>query len=222
MSKNRKPIAALLALLTMGALTLALVPQARATEPSVKAQLKLALAKVATNEAGFSSLPDVALVYSAAGSVGRSDRTRLNWLRSHSRRVLGDRECTRGNCRWTRGLGWDDLMPPGWDVTRDGTWRPQRWARVRRWAHEVVEGTITLRACPGEAPPQTWGGAMDHERAVRNGLVALGCRAFSGSLNEGYRYLTSAERAAATASDLSGANDSAIPANLAQGSQPDE
>lgn len=214
-------IAALALILFVGA------PRSAATAPDVRADLKLALAKVAVNEAGFSSLPDVALIYAAAGSMGRSHQTRLNWLRRHSRRVLGDRECLRGNCRWTRSLEWNDMMPVGWDPVRDGRWVPQRWARARRWAHGIVEGTLEVQACPGDEPPQTWGGRMDHARALRHGLSPLGCREFSHSLNEGYRYLTGEERASATETaemqaevdelELVPTNDSAIPATVAQG-----
>lgn len=201
--------------LAIMALLLCAAPPGKADEPSVKQELKLALAKVAVNEAGFSSEADVALIYAAAGSMGTSHQTRLNFLRRHSRRVLGDRDCAEGrNCQWTRNLTWSDVQPLGW--RSDLRWSPQRWARVRRWASGFVEGTNRLRACP--EVPQTWGGTMDHARAVSRGLRPLGCRTLSGSLNEGYRYIAEGESEEARPEPPSYEdNTGPIPASVARG-----
>jgi len=189
------------------------IPQGSATTDA-REGLKLALAKVCVNEAGFSSMADCALIHDASGSTGQSSQTRLNWLNRHSRRVLGDRECgNRRNCQWTRNLTWADTMPEGWDTANE--WHPRHWAQVRRWAHGLVYGTITLHPCPNT--PQTWGGRMDHERAVNRGLEPLGC---VGTLNEGYRYDSAEPRPAVAAPASSGETpEGAIPASLAAGSR---
>jgi hypothetical protein len=146
-------------------------------------ELALAVAKVAVNEAGFRAPADVALVWQVTEAHGSTTSARLGWLRAHSARVLGDRECTGGNCIWTRGLTWGDDEPEGWPET----WPPwrlyrARWAQVRAYALALVQGRVAARPCA--ETPDTWGGEMDHQGAIDRGMRRCGC---VGTLNQGYR-----------------------------------
>jgi hypothetical protein len=147
---------------------------------NVEQRLTLAVAQVCVNEAGFDSPADCALVWQTAENRAETTRGRLFWLQQHSRRVLGDRPCRRGNCRWSRHLGWNSRMPTGWPRA-DVAWRPERWALVRDLAQRLVRGEELRRPCP--APPFTWGGRMDFAGAQERGLVRLHCE---GTLNEGF------------------------------------
>lgn len=155
-------------------------PPPAAARDGVEERLALAVAKVAVNEANFESPADVALVYQCTEAHGDAPGEQLAWLRSHSARVLGDRECREGrNCRWSRGLTLAATRPPGWP---EGVrWRPAAWRRVLRLARRLVGGEEQRRPCIGR--PVTWGGDMDHAEALRRGLRPLHC---AGTRNTGY------------------------------------
>lgn len=148
-----------------------------------KQHLALGIAKVAANESSMRTPGDVALIHQATMAHGSSVYARLRWLKSHSARVLGG-ECDpskHGNCEWTRHLTWSARRPAGWP-SELVDWRPSRWLRVLRLAWGLLDGHLTLEPC--ERAPYTWGGKMDHARALKHGLVPLGCEE---TLNEGYR-----------------------------------
>lgn len=149
--------------------------------------LALAIAKVAANEASLSATrADVALIWQVTEGHGSTHAERLAWLTAHSSCVMTDRALRRSerrtNCRWSRGLRDDDLEPAGW-IARWGPWAAYapRWARVRLYALRLVRGERRLRPCAER--PWTWGGAMDHERALRRGLRRVTC---VGTRNAGY------------------------------------
>jgi hypothetical protein len=151
----------------------------------VRDELALDLARVAVNEAGFESPADVVLIWQVTEANGADDATRLEWLRRHSACPAGQTSdevaLTRpGNCRWTRELVDGDARPESWPA--DVIWRPEAWARVRRLARRLVYREERRRVC--SITPITWGGPMDHARALERGLEPVGC---SGTRNEGYR-----------------------------------
>lgn len=141
-------------------------------------QLALAVAKVAANEASLASIrpAEVALIWQVTEARGETSAQRLAWLRAHSSCVLGDGPIGegRGNCHWTRGLSASARQPSGWPAHLPWARYAPRWAQVRELARRLVVGEESMRPCPGT--PITWGGPMDHERALERGLVPLGCR----------------------------------------------
>lgn len=162
---------------------------AAAPTPSVHAQLRLAVAQVTANEAGFRSLRDADLIWQATARF-RTDEAKLAWLRSHSCRVLGQEYCLRPrpcpegrNCQWAQHLTWSDEPPLNWPA--DTVFPAHSWRRLREHVQELVRGR-GVRACAGT--PVTWGGEMDEARAARLGYVALDCGA---TRNTGYGRLGS-------------------------------
>lgn len=151
---------------------------------TIEAELELAVAKVCANEASLTaSFQDCALIWQVVSGRARTPEARLAWLQSHSRRVLGDRECSEHrNCWWTRNLQANDVQPEGWPA--EWTWRPEQWARLRRWSAQLVSGQRRHRPCEGT--PVTWGGRMDRPQAAERGLVPLQC---AGTENDGYAVL---------------------------------
>lgn len=158
----------------------------------VDAELALAVAKVAANEASLSAIrpAEVALIYQCAEARASTNSARLAWLRRHSSCVLTDRamtaEETRGNCPWARALEDDDAEPDAWPEHISWPRHARRWAQVRELARRLVDGRERFRPCAGE--PFTWGGEMDRERAIERGLVPLRCVDEEGAptLNTGY------------------------------------
>lgn len=135
----------------------------------------LALATIAINESPRVTFRDVALHHQAASFHGSDSRGRLRWLRRHSARVLGSRECRAGrNCRWSRQLWADPLsVPEGADLA---VWNPARWARVQEWAAALEDGSARLEPCP--VPIATWGSADDFATGPFASVwVALDCGA---------------------------------------------
>lgn len=160
----------------------------RAPGAALERRLALAIAKVAVNEASLERVQaaDVALIYQATLAHGQSARARLRWLERHSSCVLTDRSLRdrelRTNCVWTRGLRDGDAQPEGWPVAIAWSVYVRRWRSVRRAALELVLGTSSI-PLPCVEQPTTWGGAMDHEHALRRGLRRVVCR---GTANSGY------------------------------------
>ena len=143
--------------------------------------LALALAALTANEAGLGRdeppVRDLGVIIQAADYHASTDAGRLRWLRRHSARVLGDRECRPGrNCQWTRGLEWNDAQPPGWPSA--AVWRPERWRRLRALALRAVTSERPPGPCP--VPIVSWGSRADFE-ANRFGWIPVDC----GALNLG-------------------------------------
>ena len=147
--------------------------QARADYGAVRLYA-FALASVAANEAGVQArTDDVALINQAAESHAQSPRGRLQWLRSHSRRVLGRRTCLpRRNCQWSRHLRWNDRKPLGWPA--GVRWRAAAWEQLRRRAWGLATGRETLRPCDGVIV--SWGSRQDMLTAHTRGLEAAACK----------------------------------------------
>ena len=154
---------------------------------AVELALALAVAAVGMNEAGGRPA-DVALIYQVAEGHGETAAERLAWLQGHSSCVLTDRPMSEreraGNCAWTRHLTDSDAEPVGWPETASWErWGRPRWRRARRLAHALVSGRETRRPC--ERAPDTWGGAMDAQRAREAGMRPVVCR---GTRNFGWLY----------------------------------
>jgi hypothetical protein len=154
---------------------------------AVELALALAVAAVSMNEAGGHGA-DVALIYQVAEGHGETAAERLRWLRRHSSCVLTDRPMSAreraGNCAWTRHLADTDAEPQGWPETASWErWGLPRWRRARRLARALVSGEDRRRPC--DRTPDTWGGAMDAERALAAGMRPVVCR---GPRNRGWLY----------------------------------
>lgn len=170
---------------TAGAiLALILVAMPATAQRGVHRELALAVAQVAVNEATLALIQpaDLYLIWQITEGHGDTPGARLAWLRSHSRRVLGIDPCTAGNCLWSAGLTWSDAEPPGWPTAL--AWRgryERRWRQVREMAARLVRGEEYEPPCV--LTPDTWGGPMDHARALAHGMVQVVC---AGTANAGY------------------------------------
>ncbi len=153
-----------------------------------RADLVLALARVAYNEAGDNE-PDLALIWAATRAHGETDRARLGFLYRHSpcaTAQLPDSIAYQrpGRCRWTRNLDHRGQQPRGWIPSRDGRWTSRdrdRWLAHLERAGEFVRGERVLDVCP--ETPWTWDGRRWIAERVAEGRRPLGC---TGTLNEGY------------------------------------
>ncbi len=121
---------------------------------------------------------EILLIVQVTESHGSRIRTRMNWLRRHSCRVLshpdGDcrKTCEGGNCVWSRNLEWGDDKPEGWPDPYP--WRPEPWERTRRLVLAALMGRVTYRPCLGR--PMTWGSRrLDYDEAVSRGQIPLSC-----------------------------------------------
>lgn len=150
--------------------------------------LALAVAKVAVNEASMGATQaDIALIWQVTQSHGRTAAARLDWLSRHSSCVLGAREITDrerrfSNCGWTRNLTDSDAQPEGWPADWRWSSSVRRWRQHRAFARALVGGRARMRPCP--ETPYTWGGrVIDMAQALRRGLRPVGC---VGTANEGF------------------------------------
>lgn len=165
-------------------LTFALVRGAHAaTYRNPKDQLALELAVVAAHEGALDNARDTALVWQVVEARALTTQARLIFLRAHSPRALGRKQCGVGNCVWSRELLQAPDEPPAslssawWNATR-----APAWMEVRRYASELVYGIELWRPCP--VAPYSWGYAGDLESAwLERRLVPVGCE---GTLNEGF------------------------------------
>jgi hypothetical protein len=185
---------ALLAVTSIAAL-LGVFAHALYAQPSrdADAELAIAVAKVAANEASLSAIrpAEVALVFQCAEARASTSSSRLAWLTRHSSCVLTDRAMTdaeaRGNCPWARALEDSDDEPDGFPEQLSWPRHARRWAQVRELARRLVDGRERFRPCAGE--PFTWGSRdLDMAQAIERGLVPLDCRDEQGepTLNEGF------------------------------------
>ena len=157
-------------------------------------ELALAVAKVGVNEAGWRMPADVALIYQTTRGRDRRPRTtaeRLEWLTRHSSCVLTDRPLREGeertNCIWTRFLSDSDAEPENFPEIAVWQNYVRRWQQVRTFARQLVEGRSRMRPC--SETPYSWGGPMDHARALRLGMRPLNCRdprTGTPTLNDGF------------------------------------
>ena len=182
--------------IVVGALCALWSSAARAQD--VETELALAVAKVCANERslGAARPADCALVWQATRRHGETAEERLAWLRAHSSCVLSDREMSArealGNCRWTRHLADSDARPAGWPALVPWERFVESWRGMRGFVRQLVlEGRRPRGGWPCPVDPDTWGGPMDHARAIAHGLVPVRCE---GTRNQGYRYAPLRER----------------------------
>lgn len=142
--------------------------------------LILLVASVCVNEAGFDSQADCQLIWQVVEGHSSTVEGQLRWLRNHSAKVSGLRECTRGNCLWTRNLTPDGARPEG---STAPYWNENWFPRVHGWAADLVEGRDLARPCP--STPDTWDGLRWLDRSIERGYTPLGCQ---GTRNEGFLY----------------------------------
>src|SRR6185369_7629637 len=153
------------------------------------AELALALARVAANEASLAGIhpADVEQIWQIAEGHGATSAERLRWLRLHCGCVLADvapeqrppraRPPRGSNCWWSwhlpaegldKPVGWDDRVP--WSTVGS-----RSWERVRAAARAHVAGTSRARP-PCRVRPTTWGGPRwDQEHAAAAGLTVVEC-----------------------------------------------
>jgi hypothetical protein len=148
-------------------------------------QLALEVAVVAAHEGALDNLEDTALVWQVVSSRAETTQGRLAFLRAHSPRALGIRECNGQNCRWSVELLRNPDAPPA--AVEKGWWekvRAQRWREILRYARGLVYEIDVAEPCL--VAPYTWGGAMDVEGAYTDrNLIPIGC---GGTLNEGFTH----------------------------------
>lgn len=168
--------------------------RARPILVSVTAALVLALFRVAINEGALANAREVSLIWQVTTAHGHGAGERLAWLRRHSPQALGLRiqdlrqpgmRGAAGNAAWASHLVLTCEKPEALEVTQ--AW----WNRARKdqclivahLAEALVMGRVHDEPCEGH--PTTWGGLMDHARAVRLGMVQHRC---VGVLNEGWSW----------------------------------
>jgi hypothetical protein len=151
-------------------------------------ELALSIAKVTMNEASFAAAPeDLYLIAQVVMGWADTNAGRLERFRRHSSCVLTDRPLTEfeqhSNCRWSRHLSWNLEEPENWPPPIEWAGRHQRiWLRMLQLSARIVLGASFPHPC--STTPTTWGGrVIDHDQALRRGLLPLGC---TGTANEGY------------------------------------
>jgi hypothetical protein len=153
--------------------------------------LALAVAQVCANERSLSSAQpaDCALIWQAVRHHGSTTEDRLAWLTRHSDCVLTDRDMTArellGNCRWSRYLTASDARPLNWPTNLEWSEHTSRWERMRSFCRGLVAGRTPRGGFPCPLDPDTWGGRMDHDRAISRGMRSASCAA-EGLRNQGY------------------------------------
>ena len=153
-------------------------------------ELGLRLARTTVNESGWQSAADLDLIWQTTQQHGRTSEARIEWLKLHSSCVNGEsapEPGSTGNCEWTWHLTRDGEEPANFPMEWDNF--RSRWANILRTADRRVRHNRARRVC--RVNPDTWGGPMDHHRAVHRGMIPLNCR---GTLNEGYVYERNASR----------------------------
>jgi hypothetical protein len=168
-------------------------PRAAYGQDTSDADLSLAVAMVAFNEApGYPA--DLVLVWQVTRSHGDTSAERLAWLRRHSDCVLTDRpmtahEMVAGNCRWARHLTDSDDQPEGWPAHwRWSSW-VVRWGQTRDHARRFVAGELPRRGWPCSQTPITWGSDDDALTAAARGLAIITCvdqRTGTATRNHGF------------------------------------
>ena len=127
------------------------------------------LARVCAKEAGFTGYADCGPIAAVLLRVGRGDVVR--GARLHSRRVFDP--IALGRRPWIAYLRADGAEPRDWP--QHLSWRAHRpaWLRLMGLARSLVSTGDARPGVPCE--PDTWGGAMDRERARRLRLVRIDC-----------------------------------------------
>ena len=178
-----------LIIVCFGASTSMCGPHASAASHS--AALSHGIAMVSANEGALWNLRDVNLICQVTMGSASTHERRLRWLRGHSGRVMGDKPCKAGNCRWTRNLTRHANALPaniasgkGGPKDWDAYWRVElapRWQAIMDLADRCVLGELEK---PCHLTPTTWDGRRWIHKAVMAGWMPVGCR---GTLNEGFR-----------------------------------
>lgn len=177
-------------------------PTPAAPLPLAEQELALSVARVCANEA-FRSRPDCLLIWQATRRHGENAEARLDWLRRHSRCVLGPSDPspsrTRiGNCRWTRYLNREGTEPRNWPHSIPWQGANQRmWLQTLAMVENLVRGMRPREGWPCEIDPDTWAGRRTDEQRIAQlppTMVPLRC-ATPAHGNEGFRVMTSEQRA---------------------------
>ncbi len=162
------------------------VPRVRAQQmppsASTLSELALRVARVAVNEGAFKHRYEAALVWQTTRNNGVNTSKRLSWLKRHSPRVNGTRECKVGNCFWTPNLERSTTLPAGLVLPLDyWTLRVAPiWTDTLRYVDWMVTGDRATED-PCHVQPRTWGCEADRKRALAQGLYPVGCRRPKGA-----------------------------------------
>lgn len=155
----------------------------------------LALARLCVSEAGWACWDTgdgYAIHEVLLRGADRGEMRYVSFARAYASRLLGARPHDSERLRWVAGLAENGSAPPAWprvttrrrgdhvEVSPAPPWAHyrDRWLTVLDQAREVV-ATLHLddadewSICEGDV--HDWGGAMDRERAERNGLVQVDC-----------------------------------------------
>ena len=166
-------------------------PRVIEVEPNTS-DLALQVARVAANEGAFRHRVTTALVWQVVReNGGKTNASKLRFLNRHSQRVGGTKRCYSGNCFWTPFLARNSEQPQGL-ILREDYWQlhvAPVWRDTLAYADWLVRGQ-RKQDDPCPVKPRTWGGPMDREGALREGLYPIGCRGSQrctkASCNDGY------------------------------------
>lgn len=206
------PIVFVITLWLLGGALPTCAPMAHGQSRNERLTPALFLARVAVNEAGWTTdqTGDLYLIHEVfLRGAEHQHVSYLGYATHYSQRVAGLRSSSSGRIAWTMNLRADGREPTNWPrtvmeraPTGDGlvrvrphpAWGNFRadWLRIYAAAREAVD-TLTLDdvdewgVCDG--PVHDWGSPrLDHERAVELGLVPVACGVDEGSTtrNEGW------------------------------------
>lgn len=165
--------------------------QAREGPQLTSAERRLArhLAAVAANEGALQHPRDLDLIWQTVQNRAETAAGRDRWLRQHSGRVLGTRECLVGNCLWSSQLA-RGVPIPVVPQAKEGYWRTvviPRYRKLLARARRLVAGQQYEKPCV-RIEPRTWGGVGrgdidDRPYAASEGLFPIGCE---GTFNDGF------------------------------------
>lgn len=170
---------------------------ANASKGDMRGALAFAVAKVAANEGALINLNEVKLVWQVVEGHADDTAGQYRFLRSHSGRVLGSKNCLHGNCIWTRNLKLNPFYQPHESDVDPGYWRvitAPRWRETMRLARSLVMGKVPDGWEPCPITPVTWGSRdpdlpdLEHARSI--GLAPIGCK---GTLNDGFAAIAKVE-----------------------------
>lgn len=169
-------------LVTLALLLAAALAHVVSAQPrSARAELADLLARTSAHEGALQNKRDLDLIWQVVEGSGSTTKKRLEFLRLHSPQVAGRRPC-RENC-WALEINGKTL--PASVAAGDVAY----WQKIVMPIYRALAARAAklVRGMPYDPPcsktPQTWGGPMDRERALKDGLVPLNC---AGTLNDGY------------------------------------
>jgi hypothetical protein len=171
-------------LVTLALLIAAALSRVGSAQPkSARAELAELLARTSAHEGALKNERDLDLVWQVVEGSGATTEKRLEFLRLHSPQVAGRRPC-RENC-WALEIN-GKTLPANVAAGDVAYWTKivmPIYRTLAARATKLVRGMPYDRPCEGN--PSTWGGKMDRERALKEGLVLLHCE---GTLNDGYAW----------------------------------